>query len=124
MAKSELGTKRTCPDTGKKFYDLNRDPIISPYTHTSFPLSHFEKPSSTDEDENCKIVENVEAKPFSKHRSVGEEESTESKEDDANLDLGYVPEICLEDEDDFLETSDDVSDSSVVDIDIPDDDDS
>ncbi|WP_205283831.1 FYDLN acid domain-containing protein, partial [Escherichia coli] len=24
MAKAELGTKRTDPDTGKKFYDLNR----------------------------------------------------------------------------------------------------
>ena len=26
MAKSELGTKRICPTTGKKFYDLNRSP--------------------------------------------------------------------------------------------------
>ena len=32
MAKPELGTKRVCPDTGRKFYDLNKDPVISPYT--------------------------------------------------------------------------------------------
>ena len=32
MAKSDLGTKRICPTTGKKFYDLNKDPVISPYT--------------------------------------------------------------------------------------------
>ncbi len=32
MAKPELGTKRICPDTGRKFYDLNKDPVISPYT--------------------------------------------------------------------------------------------
>ena len=25
MAKSELGTKRICPTTGKKFYDLNKN---------------------------------------------------------------------------------------------------
>ena len=32
MAKEEWGTKRICPDTGKRFYDLNNDPVISPYT--------------------------------------------------------------------------------------------
>ena len=32
MAKSHLGTKRICPTTGKKFYDLNKNPVISPYT--------------------------------------------------------------------------------------------
>ncbi len=32
MAKSELGTKRIDPETGRKFYDLNKDPIVSPYT--------------------------------------------------------------------------------------------
>ncbi|MFC0284686.1 TIGR02300 family protein [Camelimonas abortus] len=42
MAKPELGTKRVCPTTGRKFYDLNRDPIISPYTGEAFPRSMFE----------------------------------------------------------------------------------
>ena len=32
MARPELGTKRVCPTTGRKFYDLNKDPIVSPYT--------------------------------------------------------------------------------------------
>ncbi|WP_439121770.1 TIGR02300 family protein [Marivita sp.] len=32
MPKEEWGTKRLCPTTGKRFYDLNADPIISPYT--------------------------------------------------------------------------------------------
>ncbi len=32
MPKEEWGTKRLCPETGKRFYDLNADPIISPYT--------------------------------------------------------------------------------------------
>lgn len=42
MAKSELGTKRVDPETGKKFYDLNKDPIVSPYTGNSYPRSFFE----------------------------------------------------------------------------------
>ncbi len=32
MSNPEWGVKRVCPETGKKFYDLNKDPIISPYT--------------------------------------------------------------------------------------------
>ena len=32
MPKEEWGVKRVCPTTGKRFYDLNRKPIISPYT--------------------------------------------------------------------------------------------
>ncbi len=32
MPKEEWGTKRICPTTGRRFYDLNRDPIVSPYT--------------------------------------------------------------------------------------------
>ena len=32
MPKPEWGTKRICPTTGKRFYDLNRVPVVSPYT--------------------------------------------------------------------------------------------
>jgi hypothetical protein len=32
MPKEEWGKKRICPTTGKRFYDMNRTPIVSPYT--------------------------------------------------------------------------------------------
>ena len=32
MPKPEWGVKRVCPKTGKRFYDLNKSPIVSPYT--------------------------------------------------------------------------------------------
>lgn len=32
MPKEEWGTKRVCLTTGKRFYDLNKKPIVSPYT--------------------------------------------------------------------------------------------
>ena len=38
MAKPELGTKRVCPVTGRKFYDLNKNPVISPYTGEVVPI--------------------------------------------------------------------------------------
>jgi uncharacterized protein (TIGR02300 family) len=39
VAKSDLGTKRICPTTGKKFYDLNKSPVISPYTGEVVPIA-------------------------------------------------------------------------------------
>jgi uncharacterized protein (TIGR02300 family) len=39
VAKSELGTKRICPETGRKFYDLNKSPVISPYTGHVVPVT-------------------------------------------------------------------------------------
>jgi uncharacterized protein (TIGR02300 family) len=38
VAKANLGTKRICPTTGRKFYDLNKDPVISPYTGEVVPI--------------------------------------------------------------------------------------
>ncbi len=42
MARPELGVKRICPTTGKNFYDLNRDPIVSPYTGEVLQRAMFE----------------------------------------------------------------------------------
>jgi uncharacterized protein (TIGR02300 family) len=39
VAKAELGTKRVCPTTGRKFYDLNQNPVISPYTGEIVPIA-------------------------------------------------------------------------------------
>ena len=36
MAKSELGTKRVCPNCGTRYYDLNKNPIICPKCGTYF----------------------------------------------------------------------------------------
>jgi len=43
VSKPDLGAKRVCPETGKKFYDLNKDPVVSPYTGKSYPRSFFEE---------------------------------------------------------------------------------
>ena len=39
MAKAELGTKRICPETGRKFYDLGKTPVVSPYTGKIVPIA-------------------------------------------------------------------------------------
>ena len=32
LDKEKLGNKWICPTTGKKFYDMNKEPVTSPYT--------------------------------------------------------------------------------------------
>jgi len=100
MADPELGTKRTCPDTGKNFYDLNKDPIVSPYTGNSFPVSFFEdektkpkkpteepKPSAEDEDDEDE-VENVVEEDDAENESDGDEaKELGGDEDEVALDL-------------------------------------
>ena len=38
MPKEEWGVKRVCPTTGKRFYDLKKSPVISPYTGEVVPI--------------------------------------------------------------------------------------
>ena len=49
VAKSDLGTKRVCPTTGKKFYDLNKNPVISPYTGEVVPIAPVAPPRTRGE---------------------------------------------------------------------------
>lgn len=100
MAKAELGTKRTCPDTGKKFYDLNRDPVVSPYTGKSWPLSYFEETSV------AAIME-----------KAAEEEVAEVDTESTEVEL-----VSLEDGDDAA-AGDDIPDMGDDDVDLGDDDD-
>jgi uncharacterized protein (TIGR02300 family) len=53
VAKPELGTKRVCPETGRKFYDLNKDPVISPYTGKIVPV---ELPTARSRPEPAPVV--------------------------------------------------------------------
>ena len=55
MAKEEWGTKRICPETGKRFYDLNNNPVISPYTGKAVML---DKSSSEKVKSKVKNAEN------------------------------------------------------------------
>jgi uncharacterized protein (TIGR02300 family) len=121
LAKPELGTKRICPDTGRKFYDLNRDPIVSPYTGKSFPLSFFEDTASAkviEKEEEEEIAEVDTENPDVDVVSLEEadEEASGGKDDDLpDIDDDADVEIDDDDNDTFLE-SDDEDDDDVSDI--------
>ena len=61
MAKEEWGTKRVCPETGKRFYDLNNNPITSPYTGKEIIL---DKSASLKVKTKTKTAESQEDKRF------------------------------------------------------------
>lgn len=44
MPRPELGTKRVCPTTSRKFYDLGRTPVISPYSGEIVPIAASTSP--------------------------------------------------------------------------------
>ncbi|ANH02811.1 MULTISPECIES: TIGR02300 family protein [Shinella] len=118
MAKAELGTKRIDPETGRKFYDLNRDPIVSPYTGKSYPLSFFEETSAAailekDEDEDVNEVdtENTEVELVSledaDEDAAGGDDLPDLGDDDVEIDGDEDDTFLEQDEDD---DDDDMSD--------------
>nr|WP_245224135.1 TIGR02300 family protein [Rhizobium halophytocola] len=121
VAKAELGTKRTCPDTGKKFYDLNKNPIVSPYSGNSWPLSFFEETSvakimeKAEEEEVAEVdAENTDVEIVSL-----EEADDDSKNSDDIPDMGDDDDVEIDDDDEddtFLQTDDDEDDDDMTGI--------
>lgn len=108
MAKPELGTKRVCPTTGRKFYDLNKDPIVSPYTGQSFPRSVFEPqakvvaaPKPADDEEEIDPVDGAvelvsldeaDAETAEKEPVVTTDDDIEIEDDDTAADDTFLEE--------------------------------
>ena len=106
MAKPELGTKRICPETGRKFYDLNKDPIVSPYTGVSYPRSYFDSDTSSILEE-----EEVEDKELDTEDDGAELVSLEEADDEAKGD----DDLALDDDDEDVDLGDDEDDTFLAD---------
>lgn len=114
MAKPQLGAKRICPETGRKFYDLNKDPIVSPFTGKSYPRSYFESESSTLDEEELEekeleadedAVDIVPLEDADEETKATEAEQLPDLDDDVELDEEEDPFLADEEEED-----DDVTD--------------
>lgn len=127
MAKPELGTKRICPETGRKFYDLNKDPIVSPFTGTSYPRSYFDTTarSVVEKEEEIEDKE-VDLDEDDGAELVSLEEADEEAKGGDDIDLGDDEEdVDLGDDDDDTFLADDEEDEDDVSgmINVSDDDD-
>ncbi|UUV05461.1 TIGR02300 family protein [Ruegeria sp. YS9] len=102
MPKEEWGVKRVCPTTGKRFYDLNKDPIISPYTGEIVELETSKSRMIAADAEDAASVKARE--------NASEEELVLDDDDSVDVELD---DDLLDDDDD---TSDDVSLDDITDI--------
>tara|TARA_B100000900_G_C20585688_1_gene719428 strand:- start:709 stop:1068 length:360 start_codon:yes stop_codon:yes gene_type:complete len=103
MSKEEWGKKRVCPTTDKRFYDLNRDPIISPYTGKVVELDTNKK--STKENDISKPLKQVDIDPISNEEDLASE-SIILDEDASDIELD---DDILNNDDDILDNDDDNS---------------
>jgi uncharacterized protein (TIGR02300 family) len=95
VAKSDLGTKRICPTTGKKFYDLNKSPVISPYTGEVVPIAPVAPPRAM-RGEAARAAAATEVAP-----EPVEREEVSLEEADAEENTGKVKAVVPESEDDI-----------------------
>ena len=91
--------KRVCPTTGKRFYDLNKDPIVSPYTGEIVEVDTTKTrmiEADAEDAANLKAKQNLE----------GDDVVLDDDDDAVDMDLG----------DDVLDDDDDEDNVSLDDI--------
>ncbi len=99
MAKSDLGTKRICPTTGKKFYDLNKNPVISPYTGEVVPIAPVVAPRGRGDAARATAAAAAAAEAVPEPMEA--EELVPLEEADAEENTGKVKAVVPESEDDI-----------------------
>jgi uncharacterized protein (TIGR02300 family) len=100
MPNEEWGVKRICPTTGKRFYDLNQVPIISPYTGEKVEMENGKSRMIAADAEDAVTAKAKEAE------ASEDDDLLVDDEDDVDVDL----------DDDILEDDDDDDDVSLDDI--------
>jgi len=106
MPKEEWGTKRICPTTGRRFYDLNANPIVSPYTGEVVTLDTGRTGRTLVADKSDKNTKN--------QAERDDEDIVLDDDEDSDVDLG---DDVLEDDDE----DDDVSLDEIADMSSDDD---
>ena len=108
MPKEEWGTKRLCPETGKRFYDLNATPIISPYTS---------KEVAVETGKTRTMVADAEDAQSKKMEATTEEDDLvldDSDDEEEDVDLG---DDVLDDDDEDTVSLDELADVATNDDD-------
>ena len=97
MPKEEWGVKRVCPTTGKRFYDLNKDPIVSPYTGEVVEVDIMKTRMISADSEDMSV---------SRSTSNGHDDDAVLLDDDDDVDLDLGDDVLDEDADDNVPLED------------------
>ncbi len=101
MPNEEWGVKRVCPTTGKRFYDMNRTPVVSPYTGDQV---------NVETGKTRMIAADAEDAMSAKAKEADAEEE-EVLEDDSDTDIDLGDDVLDDDEDDNV-SLDEIADVS------------
>ena len=101
MPKEEWGVKRVCPTTGKRFYDLNQTPVISPYTGEVVDV----------ETGKSRMIA-ADAEDSQTRKARGADNDDDLILDDEDVDVDMDDELLDEDEDEDNVSLDDIADVS------------
>jgi len=104
MPKEEWGTKRLCPTSGKRFYDLNKNPIVSPYTGEVVEI---------DSSKTRMIAADAEDAVTAKAKEAETDEDV-ILEDDDDIDVDLGDDVLEDDEEDTV-SLDEIADVSTED---------
>ncbi|GAA6180342.1 MULTISPECIES: TIGR02300 family protein [unclassified Shimia] len=91
MPKEEWGVKRVCPTTGKRFYDLNKNPVVSPYTGDVVEV---------EAGKSRMIAADAEDAATLKAKSAEAADAEDVLDDDDDVDLDLEDDVLDDDEDD------------------------
>jgi len=94
MPKEEWGVKRVCPTTGKRFYDLNKSPIVSPYTNEVVELDQNKNRMIAADAADMSTVRDKEAEL--------ESEDIVLEEDAGDVEVNLADDILEDDEEDTV----------------------
>ena len=97
MPKEEWGVKRVCPTTGKRFYDLNKDPIVSPYTGKVVEVDIMKTRMISADSEDMSV---------SRSTSNGLDDDVVLLDNDDDVDLDLDDDVLDEDADDNVPLED------------------
>ncbi|CAN5361096.1 TIGR02300 family protein [soil metagenome] len=124
MVKAELGTKRTCPSCGTRFYDLHKSPIACPHCGVTFIAATL-LPSKTEMPHQAPapkpreaVVDDAEVSGDVELVSLEEVEEGAPEDDEAaviqDVDLGEEEEAATDTEDEAFLVEDEEENSDVT----------
>ena len=107
MPKEEWGTKRVCPQTGKRFYDLGKDPVISPYTGeiveieagAKSRIAVAGKPEDSDDDALNLVDGNDDGAANADKGAVQIEDELLEDDEEDNVSLDEIADVAADEDD-------------------------
>ena len=99
MPNEEWGTKRLCPTTGKRFYDLNKNPIISPYTGEEVEVDNSKSRMIAADGEDAVTAKAKKGDKADDESLVDDDILDDDDDDDDTVPLDDLADVASDDED-------------------------